>query len=729
MKRIVSLFLIIVTIFSVLFSFPASAEDYVVGDIDRNNSVNIVDCLYILHHITKKEEFRFDSVSLTDINQDGEVTVADALLILQYCVDKIDSFENEDEIYSNVFKVEDTNIENYAYTYDKSADTSFVMDNVGLAKNTVYYVTFPKLTTHEYRVIYSFQGLLNRDFGLDNNHTTLLFISKDGSDPGWYNYVTKEGNYFENLNRIDITTLDDFYNTFKNQLLQCGYVLWDPKVPATANVALTICGVDGYIPVQAGTIAETTVKNLGMEMKLSLVDMFKKGATTLPGSTTPSSGSTKNDAYLWALEKYFDRCTADYLAYTVDGAVDSPKSPISSTRNAAFHCIENHDYIVARRMFVFDLSPYGEEAACDDPDQVIGTDLATLKKIFARRYERANGEFGQLMGFPPWWVKYCLNAVLPDGTVCGSMPATWIEWCFSETITCYNLAKEADAANPCSMTNGSFYYKYRIPEDFVFENNTPEEMTFDSNVYYFSIYAGDYDSSAWLKSISYSHWMANGGDANRGKIAINWAYNPNLSNRVPMVFQYVYENKSDNDYFVGGDSGAGYVIPTGLQNYKILKYAQMLRPPTYKNGLDIWADYCKRYYDLFDYEITGFIINGANPMNNKIFAAYNKFSPVGSFHNDGSKTLTVYNGVPYMYINNGIDQNTSSDTLYKFALATMDCNFSAYRTIAVSPTNIKKIVDNYVAYAAGKGKTVQYVDMYSLFSLVRQSGQGTIINE
>ena len=31
-----------------------------------------------------------------------------------------------------------------------------------------------------------------------------------------------------------------------------------------------------------------------------------------------------------------------------------------------------------------------------------------------------------------------------------------------------------------------------------------------------------------------------------------------------MVFDYVYKNESDLDYFVTGDSGAGYVNPSAL---------------------------------------------------------------------------------------------------------------------------------------------------------------------
>lgn len=732
MKKKVALVLSLVIAISVCLCAPCSASSLVAGDTDLDGTVTVADAFLALHHSVDKRSLRFDGANLADITQDQKITTADALVILQYAVGLITEFDTAEQVVSNTFEVMDSNVENDAYTIDTSYDSTFIMDNTGLAPYTAYYVYFSTApTVHEYRMMYAFQGLLNRDYGRDANHTSMLYFQKDdgkrdNSDAAWFEYITREGNYFDNLTKVTINTVSEFYSTFQNQLRQCGYISWDPNVPATANVALTICGLDGYLPVQPGTQVETALANIGVEEKMSLEGMFLEGATTLPGSTTASSGSTKNDAYLWALEKYFDRCSYKYIAYTLDGAPQVASSPFSQMTYAYHACTENHDYIVARRCFVIDLYPYGKEAPCDDPNQPVGTDLATMKQLFARRYERANGEFGQLLGFPPWYIKYSSNMTMPDGTLTGSMPATWIEWCFTEILTCYNLAKEADAVDPPSMNNGSFYYKYRIPADFEFKNNTPEKLTFDEETYYFTIYSGDYDSSAWLKRHVWYQWYR--GDSARGTLPMNWAFNPNLSNRVPMIFQYVYENKTANDYFVGGDSGAGYVIPIALQPYKVLSYAQMMRPPKYGSGLDAWAEYSRRYYDIFDYDITGFIINGSNSMNNTIFEAYNKISPVGSFHNDSSKKLVIYKGVPYVHLHNGIGTDTDPDTIYKHAFSNMGCNFSGYRTVIATPSQTKTIVDNYVAYATGKGKKVMHVDMYTLFDLIRQSGQGTIVN-
>ena len=58
------------------------------------------------------------------------------------------------------------------------------------------------------------------------------------------------------------------------------------------------------------------------------------------------------------------------------------------------------------------------------------------------------------------------------------------------------MAMEADAAHPCSMSNGSLMYKYRATATEYKNTDTKEEdmLTFDSSKRYFTIYVGDYDS-------------------------------------------------------------------------------------------------------------------------------------------------------------------------------------------------------------------------------------------
>ena len=609
---------------------------------------------------------------------------------------------------------------------DTSPDMSFKVSTSGLTPKTLYRVTHRVFEGMENlyekdaaRLICSLQGLINRDY--ETNGNILVYVINDHLDDFWLDYIIGEGKSFHHLALKDLNSFEEFLEIFREVICSCGMILWDENVPATANVAATVCGLEGYLPVKYDENDDSLynqLKKAGVPEKQSLVGLFGKD-----GSIDMGSGSAKCDAYLWAMDKYFDRCSSRYIAYVLDGASCSRTSPCynpQSPSNVFSNCIYNHDYYISRRCFFFDLTCYDKEAPIDDPNQRLGTDRETFIKILRRRYDRANGEIGQLLGFPPWWMKYTKDS----GT--GGVIATVLEWDCVCLGSAFNLAKEADAAHPCSMPNASAYCNYK---SHVKEYRWPrpkERLKFDKNTKYFTIYGGDYDSAAWLRNHVcnfFSHENA------RGSLPINWAFNPNLSERAPMVFDYVYENMTDNDFFVAGDSGAGYVIPYGLTAE--CDYRE--NPP----AIFEWAEYSKPYYERFDYDITGFIINGNETVTNEIMAAFNRISPKGSFHNSLKRPLTVYNGTPYLHLQNEVSGKpdrieASLPVMYEYMSDYMGkFNFSGYRTVCDSPDETKQLVERFIAYAKEHDPRFEYkyVDIHTFFDLVLQSGQGDIINE
>ena len=609
---------------------------------------------------------------------------------------------------------------------DTSPDMSFGVPVTGLEKNTLYRINHCLFDGMENlfekdaaRLICSLQGLINRDY--ETNGNILVYLSNDGVDEFWLDYITGEGRSFSGLAIKDINTFDEYLGIFGDIIKECGMVLWDENVAATANVAATVCGLDGFLPVKfdenEGSLY-LKLKELGVPEKQSLVGLFGKD-----GSVDMGSGSAKCDAYLWAMDKYFDRCSSRYIAYILDGASCSRNNPCfhpENPSNVFENCIYNHDYYIARRCFFFDLTVYDKEAPIDDPNQPLGTDRETFKKILRRRYNRANGEIGQLLGFPPWWMKYTKDS----GT--GSVIATVLEWDCVCLGSAFNLAKEADAAHPCSMPNASAYCSYKSHIKEYHWPRPKERLKFDKNTKYFTIYGGDYDSAAWLRMHVWNFFSHKNA---RGTLPINWAFNPNLSERAPMVFDYVYENMTDNDFFIAGDSGAGYVIPYGLT--AACDYRE--NPP----AIFEWAKYSKPYYERFDYDITGFIINGNETVTNEILAAFNAISPKGSFHNSLARPITVYNGTPYLHLQNEVSGKperieASIPEMYRYMTEFMGkFNFAGYRTVCDSPDQTKELVERFIAYAKEHDPKYEYkyVDIHTFFDLVLQSGQGEIINE
>ncbi|MBR3844619.1 MAG: hypothetical protein IKM39_03840 [Clostridia bacterium] len=774
------------------------------GDVDDNYTINARDALMVLMVTVNKQKFTDQQFLLADVDGSKTIDAKDALQMLRYSVGLIDMFSvgevadtytvsqegyvDPDTAYVAYEKSDfayDTSLSvNGAYAEDTTADNSFVMDMTGLQPNTIYSITLQMKEDFDVaRLVYSLQGLINRDFGRDAQHSSIVYFTNDSNDTKWMQYMQEEGSVYAGMEKVRITSWEAFFETFKNQIAYCGMILWDGNVPATANVAATICGLDGYLPVLANSPFHAQLKEAGISEKQSLVGLFENGkrGQKIQGTNVVSTGSAKNDAYRWAMDKYFDRCSSNYLAYILDGAPtirgyeayeDHPSALVKDYKS---NCLSNHDYLIARRCFFFDLYPYTDDV-CDDTAQQLfcevpcphcsvkdhytwdelmdytdpvcancgekvsgfewedvkeisqapmGTDNETMLMIFDRRYQRANGAIGQLMGFPPWWIKYTTHSDQ------GSKEGTWIEWLYCEYITCYNLAKEADAAHPCSMANGSAYYKY-VPLQESYSNNFEEYykasgLEYDEDTFYYTLYIGDYDSSAWLKQRVCEFWMLP--DRARGKLPLTWCFNPNLSNRVPMVFDYIYANKFDNEFIAAGDSGAGYIIPSGLFGGSNLAYTQTARPETYENGDVQWANYCKKFYERFDIKATGFIINGSNAYTTDILGMYSTFSTMGGLHNGGGALMTNYKGVPYIYCQNGIDTKTDMAKLYDHATTRMNgYNFGAYRTICLSPSELLRIVNNFDEYAAQKGLKTQYVELYSLLALAKESGQGFKVN-
>lgn len=130
-------------------------------------------------------------------------------------------------------------------------------------------------------------------------------------------------------------------------------------------------------------------------------------------------------------------------------------------------------------------------------------------------------------------------------------------------------------------------------------------------------YVGDYDAPSWL----YKAVPAFFRDPARGQVPLGWAFNPNLADRAPQVLAYAYRNATTNDFFIAGDSGAGYLNVRALT----------VRPESgLPSGLDAWRAHCRRWYERWDITITGFVLDGAAGAATDVeFTAYRAFSPDG----------------------------------------------------------------------------------------------------
>jgi len=174
----------------------------------------------------------------------------------------------------------------------------------------------------------------------------------------------------------------------------------------------------------------------------------------------------------------------DYYWTTV--AHTQPPGPNSDDIKST---VTNHDFVISRGGFFWDLSPWDDETPVDDPDQPLGSDVKALRMILdasnrqaAVKRDRAVAEaavildiasksesesessaqslstpdaFIHISGFTPWYMKY----VAPNGKHQGV--AT--EWQTMLIGTSYNAFVDADACCIGDMANAALFQHYPGP--------------------------------------------------------------------------------------------------------------------------------------------------------------------------------------------------------------------------------------------------------------------------
>jgi hypothetical protein len=200
---------------------------------------------------------------------------------------------------------------------------------------------------------------------------------------------------------------------------------------------------------------------------------------------------------------------------------------------------------------------------------------------------------------------------------------------------------------------------------------------------------GDYDSAAWTYRMLPGHWD----DPGRGRIPLAWQLNPNLSDRMPPVFDFIYDSLTPNDFIIAGDSGAGYVNPTHL-----------LEPRFHSglpSGMDVWMEHCKRYYAKFDLSVTGFLLNGLLPLTPESVRPYNGVSPAGSGYKSyrrNPELPSLIDGVPYLRHSDDLSADPAQfdeteRTILRWTKDRPKPDFHIFRLILAEPSNVLSMVE------------------------------------
>jgi len=551
------------------------------------------------------------------------------------------------------------------------------------------------------------QGIVNRE------QPTLFVRFMKETDDFWWNQFKRKGEWLNNRPVTKLKSLEEVFNQFKNKFK--GVIIYDGKIPATCNLASTIAGVEDRLPLRYDPNSDSIYtmimeKNYFKDVKKLINDngssMFT-GEGEIPGTKIKSTGSAKNDVYIYAKVKYIDKglCSKKYMANYIDSYwLNAP-----SFGDFSLNCLFNRDIFISKKAFFYDLDPWEDEAPVDDPEQEPGTDAKTLKTILKSFNKVSGNKIFTTAGSPPWPWKYTAFHAA------GKHSPVATEWHYTKIISSNNGVIDADSASLNGMANASFYQHYPV-KNFYAQNRKPTITDLkkrglilpDGTVKktgFVLIYMGDYDSAAWMNRLIPKLWT----DDHRGKVIGTWAFDPNLIYRAPHVFDYVNRHKSSIDWFMSGNSGAGYLNPS------------MLCEENRKNGLpdalDGWVKWNKEYFKKFDIDVTGFIIDGeAPPPNEKVLAAYSKFSNVGIIGQKLPAIKGIYKNMPFITMIDNIPEDSEFAGDVVAGMIGIKPAFLPIRTVMKTPSWHADMIK--VAKKKARGN-IEFVDPYTFFMLLK----------
>ena len=575
----------------------------------------------------------------------------------------------------------------------------------------------------------SLQGLVNRE------GATLFLRHMPETDDFWWDWLRTEGHWLHGRSVIELRDLADAVKTFAPKLK--GVVLYDSQVAATALLASTIAGVEDRIAIRHDPAEDSVFTQLAKlpEFPKDVVRLFQPDGTPLftgkgkiPDTNLDSTGSAKNDAYLWAKARYLDagKCSREFLAYYMDSHWLTNPAPSSQGPNQGLSntTLANHDFFISQRAFFFDLGVWPEEAPLDDPGQKPGTDVVTLRAILRTMAERSTGDIFTVGGMVPWLWKY--SGPLPGwaGSGGGHHPVH-SEWEFARLISAHNGMMDADAMG--GMANASFYQHYPLKDRYPQQRKpTLEDLKQrgliqpDGTVRpdaYVALYMGDYDAASWFQQYIPKWWA----DPQHGKVTCNWAFNPILDRRAPHVVDYVRTQAAATDWFISGDSGMGYLNPGMLTAPRL--------DPSIGDGWDAWTKRNEASFRRYDLSIAGFVIEGFGPfMGKRGLDAYARFAPDGMMLQTSEpslKLIALHEGkLPYIRHRMDLDgppAQAAAALLAKVAeekpLFPDGPQFLMARTVLKSPTWHAETIA--ATQAAPGGERVTFLDAYSFFLLLK----------
>jgi len=568
--------------------------------------------------------------------------------------------------------------------YGPSGVAATVETQTAQAEAPLYtYTLTPSPSPESYdeaMVVACLQGIVNRE------RPRLYVLSKsDGRPEYWRKVLSEKGRWLAGKTFRPLADLRALVELAGPALK--GAVIWDPEVPASINVATTIAGIEDAVVLSP----EYAKKHLGAWKLSVLADLRGR-------FTGKETGSRKNDAYRWAIRDYLEkgRCSDHFLCLYEDS--------FSTRAQGDIGYVLTRDWAVKQRAFVYDLSPWGDEVPGDDPDQKLGTDLATYKMMLEANFKHsAPDRTTEVTGFFAF-AKY--SNMPGHKSAHDPVPTEWETVWLISPYNCYQNTVASHCFNQSFHSQAPWKpLKQRRPA------HTPKL----ADKAYVCILMADYDSATPLYSFLPNHWD----DPSRGQVPLAWGINPNLIETYPDIIAYFYETASPADYFTADASAAGYMNPNRVR----------------KEYLPLFVRHNKHFFQQTDMTIAPMVLDWDEPTP-EVKDAFAQFAPDGfativiDYHQIGGKhpKSHVWKGMPVTTLINSVGSNTNPDQVADVMYASIKHKpkeapeFFFFRFVWLSP---KLVVESMESLRRKHPELqVELVDPYTFFRLFEQHEGG-----
>ncbi len=517
------------------------------------------------------------------------------------------------------------------------------------------------------------QGVVNRD------GPRVYVLSQKDRRPGyWLDLFSRGGRWLEGRRFQAMPDIESLVRLAGPRLK--GAVVWDPGVPATINVATTAAGVEDAV-----ALSPELAQRLHLRVLLDLRGRFS-GAET---------GSRKNDAYRWALREYLEtgRCSAHRLCLYEDA--------FSARARGDLGYAVTRDWAVYNRSFVFDLSPWSDEAPADDAGQRPGLDCETYRMILAAARRNAAGrQATELAGF---FVFNKYSNVGGNRSAHEPVPTEWETVWLITPFGCYQNTVTSDCFNQSLHS--------QAPRLALRQHPATRRVALERRAY-LCILMADYDSSTPLYDFFPDNWE----DPGRGSLPLAWGINPSLLETYPDIIAYAYSTASGQDTFTADASAAGYTNPNRLP----------------REDLPLFIRHNQRFFREADMEIAPMVLDFDQPSAD-VKDAFLEFAPAGmgtiiyDFHNRGGKPPVphVWKGMPVTeLINDAGEPADAQKTAERMARAIQVRGAKApglylFRIVWTRPSTVAAALD--LVRSQLPGTQIEVLDPHSFFDLFRRT--------